>query len=100
MTVDLAAITLAVWQRNKLRSEVNLPLLNVKEEIAHEVALCAERDYGAYAVQFAEQIARIEAEVQAALLAEHGRDFRTSQAFRWALTANTQKRFRQFLEEV
>lgn len=102
--MDRAAIFSEITQRNSVRRQHGLPLLNVRQEYDFQVALAAEREFREdlpeLAARFASDRALIETQVIADLWGQQGADYRHTKGGQWAITYETQKRFRTFLREV
>ena len=95
--MDKAAIFTEITERNKLRKEARLPLLNVRAEFDQQVALAAYREFREAAERFADQRAMIEQTVLEEFRARLGEDFGYSSFTGMGVRAETDRRFRSFL---
>ena len=93
MGLNKAAIFTEITRRNALRREAGLPLLDVRAEFDHGVALARWEEYQAVCDAHADLRAEIQAEVIEELRRSTGRDHRLSVGGRWAIAARTQQRF-------
>ena len=93
MGLDKAAIFTALTRRNTLRREAGLPLLDLRREFEHEVALARWNEYQAVCDAHADLRAAIEAEVVEELRRKTGRDHRLSAGGRWLISHLTRERF-------
>ena len=91
--MDKAAIFTAITRRNALRHEAGLPLLDVRQEFAHGVAVARWREYQAACDAHADLRAAIQAEVVDELRRKTGRDHRLSAGGRWLISHLTRERF-------
>jgi hypothetical protein len=98
--MDTDEIFTALTQRNALRRQAKLPLLDVKAEYAHQVGLAAGRDYAAACERFADERARIREQVLADFRAVHGPGFGLSFGGRWAVGHETNQRFHRYMDET
>jgi len=83
--IDKAAILGAIFKRNALRREAQLPLLNVRKVFEHEIEAArwqeiCQRHYE-----------RVRAEVLAGFRAKRGPDFGNSAGGRWAVEIYTRR---------
>jgi hypothetical protein len=97
---DKAAIFTGITKRNALRKENGLPLLNIRAEFAHEVALADENDFRAFADQHGDEREMIQQQVKADLSVQQGKEFGHTMGGRWAINQETNKRFHAHLREV
>ena len=93
MELDRAAIFTGLTRRTALRREAGLPLLDVRREFDHAVALARWDEYRAVCDAPADLRAAIEAEVVEELRRKTGRDHRLSVGGRWLIAARTRQRF-------
>ena len=98
--VDKFALFTGLTKRNALRKEVGLPLLDIRTELAHEVALAEENEFRGVAEAHNAERLMIREQVMADLRAQQGADFGHSAGGRWAINAETNKRFKAYLLEV
>lgn len=98
--VDKAAIFTGLTKRNALRKEAGLPLLNLRDELAHEVALAAENEFAAVAEEHAGERLMIREQVEADLRQKHGPTFGHTMGGRWAINRETNIRFKAHLLAV
>src|SRR5215212_404836 len=91
--MDKAAIFTELTRRNALRREAGLPLLDLRREFDHEVALARWNEYQAVCDAHADLRAAIEAEVVEELRRRTGRDHRLSVGGSWLIAALTGQRF-------
>lgn len=90
----------ALTQRNALRRQAKLPLLDIRAEYDYQVGLAAARDYQAASERFADERARIRAQVLADFRALHGAGFGLSLGACWAVGQETSQRFRRYMSEA
>jgi hypothetical protein len=95
--MDKGTIFHDITRRNALRRAHGLPLLNIRDEYAREVAVAGQRDYQARCDEHAADREAIRQEVLAELRTQHGADFGQTMGGRWAVGALTQKRFAAFI---
>ena len=98
--VDKAAIFTGLTKRNALRKEAGLPLLDIRTELAHEVALAAENEFTAFAEEHGDERLVIREQVMADLRAQHGPTFGHTMGGRWAINRETNIRFKAHLLAV
>jgi hypothetical protein len=91
--MDRAAIFAETTRRNALRRASGLPLLNIRVEFEHQVALAELQQYRAACDLYAEEKATIRQQVLAEFREKHGADFGHSMGGRWAVGEATRKRF-------
>src|SRR3712207_3449037 len=91
--MDEAAFSTRMPRRNALRREAGLPLLDLRREFDHEVALARWNEYQAVCDAHADLRAAIQAEVAEELRRKTGRDHRLSAGGRWLIAALTGQRF-------
>src|SRR3978361_711781 len=95
--MDTGEIFTTLTQRNALRRQAKLPLLDIRAEYDHQVGLAAVRDYQAACERFADEGARIREQVLADFRALHGPGFGLSFGGRWAVGHETNQRFRRYI---
>ena len=93
--MDKAAIFTELTRRNALRREAGLPLLDLREEFDHEVAVARWDEYQAVCDAHADLRAEIQAQVIEELQRSTGRDHRLSVGGRWLIAARTRERFEE-----
>ncbi len=93
MDLDEAAIFTSLTRRNALRREAGLPLLDVRAEFDHGVALARWEEYQAACDAQADLRATIQAEVVEELRRRTRRDHRLSAGGRWLISHLTRERF-------
>ncbi len=91
--MDKAAIFADVTRRNALRKAIGLPLLDVHNEYAHQVAIAAQQDFRVVCDEHAGEREAIRQQVLAELRAQHGPNFGQSMGGRWAVGHLAHKRF-------
>ena len=91
--MDKGAIFAEITRRNALRREAGLPLLDVRQEFEHGVAVARWREYQEACDAQADLRAAIQAEVVEELRRKTGRDHRLSAGGRWLIAARTRERF-------
>jgi hypothetical protein len=84
-------------ERNALRREARLPLIDIRDGIAEELRRDALIAYGLAADHYREVYLRIRQEVLDELRAERGPDFGPSAGGRWIVDHFAGRRFDQFL---
>lgn len=87
-------------QRNALRRQAKLPLLDIRAEYDHQVGLAAERAYAAVCERFADERAHMREQVLGDLRVVHGPGFGLSIGGRWAVGHETNRRFRRYMNET
>ena len=87
--VDKAAIFAELTQRNALRREAKLPLLNLRAEFVHAVEVAAWREA---CQKHTDDIARIKIEALADLRRRYGDSFGYSVGGHWAISIEVFKR--------
>ena len=95
--MDKGTIFHDITWRNALRGAHGLPLLNIRDEYAREVAVAGQRDYQARCDEHAADREAIRQEVLAELRTQHGADFGQTMGGCWAVGAITHKRFTAFM---
>jgi hypothetical protein len=95
--MDKGTIFHDITRRNALRRAHGLPLLNIRDEYAREVAVAGQRDYQARCDKHAADREAIRQEVLAELRTQHGADFGQTMGGRWAIGAMTHRRFTAFM---
>jgi hypothetical protein len=100
LMIDKAALFTGLTKRNALRKAAGLPLLNLRDELAHEVALAVENEFTAFAEEHGDERLMIREQVMADLREQHGADFGHTMGGRWAINHETNKRFREHLLHV
>ncbi|MBD0275471.1 MAG: hypothetical protein ICV73_26520 [Acetobacteraceae bacterium] len=100
MELERATIFAELTRRNALRREAGLPLLDLRREFDHEVALARWDEYQAVCDAHADLRAAIQAEVVDELRRKTGRDHRLSAGGRWLIAARTRERFEAALARM
>jgi hypothetical protein len=95
--VDRALIFQQITSRNAIRRAAGLPLLDVRAEMAHEVALAIAHDAAEHAAEFSDARLLIRDQVIGDLITQQGRDYTKTMGGRWAIDHETNKRFRAWL---
>jgi hypothetical protein len=98
--MDKAAIFTELTQRNALRRQAQLPLLDLPMAYESAVALAAWQDYRAACDRFADERVRIREQVLAEFRAAHGPGFGLSFGGRWAVGHETNRRFHRYMRET
>jgi hypothetical protein len=96
--MDKAAIFTEATGRNALRRAHGLPLLNVRAEYDHAVAVAAQRDYQALCDEHADEREVIRQEVLAEFRGRFGPGFGQTMGGRWAIGEVTRRRFCAHME--
>lgn len=97
--MDRAAIFHEIVQRNALRKANGLPLLDVRAEYAHQVALANEREYQELCGRHAAEREMIRQQVLDGLRAKHGSTFGQTMGGNWLIGTLTYKRFTAYMAE-
>ena len=100
MGLDKAAIFTEITRRNALRREAGLPLLDVRQEFEHAVAVARWDEYRAACDAHADLRAEIQAQVIEELQRSTGRDHRLSVGGRWLIAARTRERFEEAMARM
>ena len=95
--MDRSAIFSETTRRNALRRSHGLPLLDVRAEYDHAVAVAAERDYQGLCDEHADEREVIRQQVLAEYRERFGPNFGHSMGGRWAVGEMTRKRFAAFM---
>ena len=98
--MDTGEIFTTLTQRNALRRQAKLPLLDIRTAYDHQVGLAAARDYQAVCARFADERICIREQVLADFRALHGFGFGHSFGGRWAVSHETNQRFRRYMSET
>ena len=98
--MDKAAIFTTLTQRNALRKQAKLPLLDLTSEYHNGVALAVWQAYQAACDRFADERARIRDQVLADFRAVHGPGFGFTFGGRWAVGHETNRRFHLYMREI
>lgn len=98
--MDKAAIFTTLTQRNALRKQAKLPLLDLTSEYHNGVALAAWQACQAACDRFAGARARIRDQVLADFRAVHGPGFGFTFGGRWAVGHETNRRFQLYMREI
>jgi hypothetical protein len=94
-----AAIFAAITKRNELRRLAQLPLLDVRAEMAHAVALAALNEYGAFCDQYKAKLEEFRAEVLAEERATKP-DFGHTWGGRLAVAIKSRRRFEAWIAQT
>ena len=92
-TVDRAAILHAIYQRQALRRDARLPLLDIKVEYERAV------EQALWSAHVEAHHDRVREEVLEELRAQHGRDLRGSVGGLWVVRLLTSKRLQEMFDE-
>ena len=96
--MDRAAVFNELTRRNALRKSANLPLLDLRTELALAVEHTAHRVYAEQCAKYEDGRRRIRADVLKELRATRGNEFPTSMGGRLMVGLMSDRRFRAFLE--
>lgn len=95
--VDRGALFTGLLKRNALRLEAGLSPLNIRVELAHEVALAVENKFIDFPEEHTPQRLLIRDQVTIDLRARYGSEFGYTLAGRWAINHETNRRFSEYL---
>lgn len=91
--MDRAAIFADVTRRSALRKANGLPLLDVRAEYAHQVAIAGQREYHAACDDHADEREAIRQQVLVEFQDKYGPQFGQTMGGRWAVGQIAHRRF-------
>ena len=98
--MDKRAIANEIRQRNQLRREAHLPLLDERQELARAIQTAALSEYQEFCDRFADVRQRFVDEVLAERLQETGRDYSQTAMGMWSVRHTAFTRFRAWIAET
>ena len=99
LNLDRAAFFTEITKRNEIRRQAQLPLLDVRAEIAHAEALAALKEYDAFCDQYKAKLDEFRAEVLAEERAIKP-TLVTPRGGRLAISVQAQRRFKAWIDET
>ena len=97
--MDRAAIFTEITKRNALRRKAQLPLLDVRAEMAHAVSLAALKEYREFCDQHRDKLEQFRTEVLAEMRERNPNFFGHSLGGRLAVGFKARRRFEAWIEE-
>ena len=94
--MDKSVLLADIFQRNAVRRQANLPLLDVRAELQRAVTAAQQQDWNAFCAAHREKRDQIEAAVLAELRLYNGPHFPASSSSRLAVAKLTNEQFERF----